>query len=93
MGSTISATHLLALEEDVTATTFQRRSVLSCSFVLFRMREILEFSSTGKGVFALRKSLKVSGGVKLSFERDDQNVKGVTPSVSLRGHAQMMSID
>ena len=47
------------------------------------MRAVLEFRSTGKGVFALRKTLKVTGGIELELERDPDNLKGVSSSISI----------
>lgn len=75
--SKISVAHSLTPEEINLLTAFQRVVLRSCHFNLFRMRAVFEFRSTGKGLFALRKTIKLSGDVELSLERDPDNLKGL----------------
>lgn len=37
---------------------------------------MIEFRSTGKGLFALRKTIKLAGDIELLLERDPDNLKG-----------------
>lgn len=63
----------LILEKINILTAFQRIALISYHFKLSRMTAI---RMTGKGLFALRKTIKLAGDIELLLERDPDNLKG-----------------
>lgn len=51
-------------------------SQLNSNLMSSRMRATLKFPSRGKGLFALRKSLKVQKNALCTVERDPDNISG-----------------
>ena len=72
----------LTLEKINTLTAFQRIALIRYHFKLSRMRAMIEFRPTGKGLFALRKTIKLAGDIELLLERDPDNLKGYCSSTA-----------